>query len=52
VVNQYASVDPATGTTVHDWARIWPIPAYGALAVLVLFALTFSAKDASASTAR
>ncbi len=26
---------------VHDWARIWPIPAYMALVVFVLFLLTF-----------
>ncbi len=52
VVNQYASLEPATGATVHDWARIWPIPAYGALAGVLRFALTFSAKDASSAAAR
>ena len=41
VVNSYATVDPATGATSHDWSAIWPIPAYGALAVFVLFLLLF-----------
>ena len=41
VVNRYASVDATTGVASHDWSRIWPIPAYGALAVFVLFLLLF-----------
>jgi len=41
VVDMYASTDPTTGLVSHDWSRIWPIPAYGAIAVFVLFALTF-----------
>jgi nucleoside transporter len=41
VVDAFAGVDAATGKATHDWARIWPIPAYGALVVLVIFALTF-----------
>jgi nucleoside transporter len=41
VVDMYASTDATTGLVSHDWSRIWPIPAYGAIAVFVLFALTF-----------
>ena len=41
VVNRYATVDAATGTASHDWSSIWPIPAYMALAVFVLFLLLF-----------
>ncbi len=41
VVNRYATTDAATGVASHDWARIWPIPAYMALAVAVLFMLLF-----------
>jgi hypothetical protein len=37
----YASTAPATGLVSHDWTRIWPIPAYMALAVFVIFLLTF-----------
>ncbi len=49
VVDAYATTDGGTGVTTHDWARIWPVPAYGALAVLVLFALTFKT-DSKAPT--
>ncbi len=41
VVDMYASTEAATGLVRHDWARIWPIPAYMALVVFVLFLLTF-----------
>ena len=48
VVNRYATVDAVTGTASHDWSRIWPIPAYGALAVFVLFLLLFRTAPQSA----
>jgi nucleoside transporter len=41
VVNRFATIDDASGQTLHDWARIWPIPAYGALVVFVLFLVLF-----------
>lgn len=41
VVNRYATVDDASGITLHDWSKIWPIPAYMALAVAALFLLRF-----------
>jgi nucleoside transporter len=41
VVNTYATIDDASGVTLHDWSRIWPIPAYMALAVFVLFLVMF-----------
>ena len=42
VVGKYATT---SGTvTTHDWASIWPIPAYGALAVFVLFFVFFRPK--------
>jgi nucleoside transporter len=40
VVNRYAT-PAANGTVTHDWSSIWPIPAIGALVVLVLFFLFF-----------
>ena len=40
VVNRYATTG-AGGTVTHDWARIWPIPATGALVVLILFLFLF-----------
>jgi nucleoside transporter len=49
VVNRYATPAPAGGAVTHDWGAIWPIPAIGALVVLVLFLLLFRpAKSASA----
>ncbi|MHB1297579.1 MAG: nucleoside permease [Gemmatimonadaceae bacterium] len=48
VVNRYATIDEVTGTASHDWSRIWPIPAYGALAVFVLFLLLFRTTSQSA----
>jgi nucleoside transporter len=41
VVNRHATTSPTGGAVTHDWASIWPIPAIGALAVLVLFFLFF-----------
>lgn len=41
VVNRFATIDDASGQTLHDWSRIWPIPAYGALVVFVLFLVLF-----------
>ena len=41
VVNRFASVDAATAVASHDWTRIWPIPAFMAIGVFVLFLLLF-----------
>jgi nucleoside transporter len=41
VVDRYARVDDASNVTTHDWSAIWPIPAYGALAVFVTFLVLF-----------
>jgi nucleoside transporter len=40
VVDRFAQVAP-DGSVTHAWDRIWLVPAAGALAVLVLFALLF-----------
>jgi nucleoside transporter len=47
VVDRYARIDDLSGLTSHDWARIWPIPAYGALVVFFLFLLLFRRGSAS-----
>ncbi len=47
VVNRYARVDDLSGVTSHDWSRIWPIPAYGALVVFFLFLLLFRRESTS-----
>jgi len=52
VVDAYASSDAATGLTTHDWARIWPIPAYGALVVFFLFLVTFKTDSKVPTPAR
>jgi nucleoside transporter len=52
VVDRYATVDGATGATLHDWSRIWPIPAFMALAVAVLFLLLFRPNVAPTTPAR
>ena len=49
VVNRYATIDDASGVTLHDWSKIWPIPAYGALAVFVLFLVLFRTKNGPSS---
>jgi len=42
VVNAYAST---VGTsTTHDWTKIWPLPAYMALAVFLIFLVLFRPK--------
>jgi nucleoside transporter len=49
VVNRYATVDDASGVTLHDWSTIWPIPAYMALAVFLLFLLLFRSGTTSSA---
>lgn len=52
VVDRYARIDDLSGITSHDWSRIWPIPAYGALVVFFIFLLLFrrESKPTPAST--
>ncbi|MCE9602991.1 MAG: nucleoside permease [Gemmatimonadetes bacterium] len=52
VVDAYASTDAGTGLMTHDWSRIWPIPAYGALAVFFIFLLTFKTDSKAPTPAR
>ena len=52
VVDAYASTDAGTGLTTHDWTRIWPIPAYGALAVFFIFLVTFKTDSKAPTPAR
>lgn len=51
VVNRYATVDDASGVTLHDWSAIWPIPAYMALAVFLLFLVLFRSGSKSPANA-
>ncbi|MBI3567388.1 MAG: nucleoside permease [Gemmatimonadetes bacterium] len=44
VVNAYATT--VAGTTSHDWAKIWPVPAYMALVVFFIFFVLFKPKPA------
>lgn len=44
VVNAYART--ANGVTSHDWTKIWPVPAYMALVVFVIFLVLFRPKPA------
>jgi nucleoside transporter len=47
LVDRYAT--PGVGGAVtHDWAAIWPIPAFGAIAVFVLFLILFRPAKESA----
>jgi MFS family permease len=43
VVNHYATTG-ADGTVVHDWAKIWQVPAIGAAVIFVIFTLLFRPK--------
>lgn len=52
IVQRFESVDAATGIASHDWPRIWPIPAYGAIAVAVFFLLRFRTATAVPPTSR
>ncbi len=51
VVDAYASTNAVTGLASHDWARIWPIPAYGALAVFFIFLVTFKTESTAPTPA-
>ena len=45
VVNRYCTQRGASGACVtHDWHATWTVPALGALAVFVVFALLFRPK--------
>ena len=41
VVEAYRVASPVPGGAVHDWQGIWMVPAFGALAVAIVFALLF-----------
>ncbi len=44
VVNAYATPGANGGPATHDWAKIWPVPATGALLMMVLMAVIFRPK--------
>ncbi len=48
VVSRYASPG-AGGVTVHNWPAIWMVPAVGAAAILVVFALIFRPRTEAAA---
>jgi nucleoside transporter len=41
VLAMYTLVDEAGVVTGHDWEKIWPVPAYLSVGVLIIFALFF-----------
>ena len=41
VVEAYRIASPVAGGPVHDWRSIWIVPALGALAVAIVFAIVF-----------
>jgi len=47
VVDTYATMG-ANGVATHDWRSIWMVPAVGAAIILVIFALLFRPKSATA----
>ncbi len=47
VVNAYRVPSPAPGTAPHDWQKVWLVPAAGALAVMLIFAVLFRPRSAS-----
>ncbi|HYD54754.1 MAG TPA: nucleoside permease [Gemmatimonadaceae bacterium] len=47
VVNAYRVPTPAPGAAPHDWPKVWLVPAVGAFAVMLLFALLFRPRSAS-----
>ncbi len=49
VVDRYARVDDAANVTLHDWSAIWVIPAYGAVAVFVIFFVLFRREERTAT---
>jgi nucleoside transporter len=51
VVEAYATTTAGSAVS-HDWARIWPIPAYGALVVFLLFLLLFRTESTVPTPAR
>jgi nucleoside transporter len=44
VVNAYATPGVGGAAATHDWSKIWPIPAMGAIAMMVLMAIIFRPK--------
>ena len=48
VVSKFAET-AADGTVTHNWYQIWQVPAYGALAVFLLFLFLFRPRPAAAA---